>query len=140
MQQSKSPFAYILATLFLLMCSLIAFGAYNDLRPQTIDPSRESIYMVEPCGWPWCKEYDAHYASEVNKPNSEANENNGKANFYNAQATKTVAEAEKAATEARIAQSNVGWNNLMGCLLGGSCVLLLVFLMTMVRGVVNYIE
>jgi len=77
-----------------LVVGVIVFGCYavaSMLQPQKT--KGEMISMVEPCASTWCAEYDAHYAQEVNRPNSEANRNNGQAAQSFAQATQTVWDA-----------------------------------------------
>lgn len=75
-----------------LMIGAFAVAAFDTIRPHTIDPSQDSINMIQPYGW--MPERDAHYAQEVNDPNSHANLNNGQANLYNAQATAVVYDAK----------------------------------------------
>lgn len=69
----------------------------NLAAPDKIDPEKESIEMVQPCGWIFCGDYDQQYAEHVNLPNSEANRNNAEANRVNAQATKIVSEVRNEA-------------------------------------------
>lgn len=61
--------------------------------PHQIDPSQESINMVQPSGW-WPSR-DSQYAEHVNVPNSVANQNNAEANKLNAQATLVASQAEQ---------------------------------------------
>jgi hypothetical protein len=72
----------------IVICVASAGMLGSVVAPRQIDPSRDSINMVQPYGW--MPQRDAHYAQEVNVPNSEANANNGQANVYNAQATQIV--------------------------------------------------
>ena len=88
--------------LIIVACMAMAALAFNGLSPQKVDPTKDSISMVDVCGWPWCAGYDEHYAGSVNKPNSEANRNNGEANWYNAQAKQTEAQTKAGQTAAQM--------------------------------------
>jgi hypothetical protein len=68
------------------MCSVMYSGIAPERTTGTID-------MVQPKGWLWTKGYDAHYAGNVNLPNSQANENNSQARLNDAHAEKVKAEA-----------------------------------------------
>lgn len=79
----------IIAALMLLgICSAM----YSGVMPEK---TTGEIEMLQPCGWPWCAEWDAHYAERVNEPNSRANLNNGQAELYNAQAAYAQAKADE---------------------------------------------
>lgn len=74
-----------------IILGLVVIGAiyfcFALINASAPEKTTGTIEMVQPCGWFWCAEYDAHYAQEVNVPNSQANENNSESNLNNAQAT-----------------------------------------------------
>jgi hypothetical protein len=70
--------------ILVLLAVIFACGAtVSGVMPQK---TTGEIVMVQPCGWPWCMGYDAHYAQDVNEPNSRANLNNSEANKNNSEA------------------------------------------------------
>ena len=92
MNKSKVVAGGLILVAVMFMCA-IAFG---QIAPQKVDPSKDSIDMINPNGW--LPGRDAQYAEHVNQPNSEANRNNSEANYNNAQATHVVGDtvAQKA--------------------------------------------
>ena len=104
----------LLVIVAVLMACVFMFGiAGNLVAPDKIDPEKESIEMVQPCGWVWCAEYDAQYAEHVNLPNSESNRNNAEANVLNAEATQVVSETWQQDTKV------FGEGTFVGALVGG---------------------
>ena len=73
----------VLVALVVLGIVVFCGAAYSSVAPVR---TTEEIEMIQPCGWPWCMGYDAHYAGNVNLPNSEANLNNGQAEVAEARA------------------------------------------------------
>lgn len=82
----------VVLVLFVLVMLFVCSLTYAGTMPQK---TTSEIEMIQPCGWPWCMDYDAHYAEKVNEPNSRANENNAHAELYNAQAAYAKAKAEE---------------------------------------------
>ncbi len=66
-----------------LVMLVVCLGLYGSLRPQVT--TGQEVAMVQPCGWPWCMQYDQTY-SENNERNAHANEMNAHADVYKAQA------------------------------------------------------
>jgi len=85
MKNSKVLGYFLIIVAVMAMCAI----TFNAATPQK---TTGTVVMVQPCGWFWCAEYDAHYAEHVNQPNSEANKNNGEANYYNSQAEQTASQ------------------------------------------------
>lgn len=73
----------------LIIAMLVCSVAVSGVMPER---TTDSIYMIQPCGWAWCAQHDAHYAGSVNLPNSLANENNRKADWYSAEAKRIKSE------------------------------------------------
>lgn len=115
MDKNKLAACILICIALVAMCSLTV----NALSPQKVDPAKDSIQMVDVCGWPWCAGYDQQYAEHVNQPNSEANRNNGEANLYNAQATQIASETGE--TQKAVAMTGA----IAGILATVICVILL---------------
>lgn len=120
MSNSNKILFSLVGAIVLCVAGLGIVGSVGS--PRVIDPSRESINMVQPFGW-W-PDRDSQYAEHVNKPNSEANRNNAEANNLNAQATKTVSEAQ---WNDQQRMDSVG-SGLQSCLAGMGCMAFLIFL------------
>lgn len=102
---------------------VIAFacnGLYDMVRPHMIDPSKESIQMVQPNGWN--PNYDQKYAEHVNLPNSQANDYNSNANLKNAQATQVVSQTRD--YQAQQSNGDMTLGAMVGCV-GGLALFLL---------------
>ena len=110
----------VVVLMLVALIFLCSFMAYTTAPVKTTG----TIKMVQPCAAPWCALYDAHYAQEVNLPNSESNLNNAKGELYSARADLTRAQAQEA--------NQVAWQFAQiglfgGCLLGLFLVVLGVF-------------
>ena len=86
----------------LVLVVLIACLAGNVLSQMFVgsEQTTGTIRMVQPQGWIWSAWRDAHYAQEVNVPNSVANSNNSQAALNNARAAQVAAEAYNAQVQA----------------------------------------
>lgn len=91
----------ILFTIFgIVVCAIMGGGLYGAFRPQTIDPSKDSINMIQPCTSPLgCTARDERNAEHINVPNSQANKNNADANLLNAQATEIASDMARKENE-----------------------------------------
>lgn len=97
MKRDGSVFVIIM---LLGLVSLCAVSIVSSLPQKTT----EEISMIDVCGMPWCASYDAHYAQNVNLPNSEANVNNAQAEFLEAKAL----EIESKAADAQLKYGALG--------------------------------
>ena len=106
---------------FLMVLGLIGLCIFTTLEAAPVKTTGE-IEMVQPAGWAWNMEYDAHYAQEVNEPNSRANLNNAEAEKAMADAARIKAEADEKYMIVKAAgafASVIGFMAMMALLLGG---------------------
>jgi len=77
---NDTKFALIL---FLLMACMVVSYTFYEISPEK---TTGEIEMLQPCGWPWCMEWDAQYADN--------NLKNAQANMYNSEGELLIAQAE----------------------------------------------
>jgi hypothetical protein len=103
--KGESKLVLVLALIGItLACSFAILRTSPQKTTGTID-------MVQPCASFWCMAWDAHYAGNVNLPNSQANENNSQARLNDAQAELLQAQAQDA--------NSVAWQFAQIGLMGG---------------------
>ena len=82
----------VILIIILLGALFICAVMYSGIAPER---TTGEIMMIQPKGWVWSMNYDAHYAGEVNEPNSRANQNNSEAERVAAEAEYIRAQTER---------------------------------------------
>lgn len=114
---------WFFAIIGIFVVAVAGYGVANSFKAETIDPSQESIRMVQPCtGWFGCTSRDERNAEHINLPNSEAQENNASANLKNAQATQVVSQTRD--YQAQQSTGDMALGVLAGCVMAIALILL----------------